>query len=110
MFYMRFYYDKVTGEILTSRWASGEIIVPTVEQERTMLPELEGRTDEDTGILEFTDEETAPVDKFGVMKPVIDIAQDPPALTWEKWPEPEEPSENDPISGDELLTMFEEVL
>ena len=29
MFYMRFYYDKVTGEILTSRWASGEIVVPT---------------------------------------------------------------------------------
>ena len=50
------------------------------------------------------------MDKFGVLKLVIDIAQDPPALTWEKWPEPEEPSENDPISGDELLTMFEEVL
>ena len=110
MFYMRFYYDKVTGEILTSRWASGEIVVPTMEQECAMLPELEGRTDEDTGVLEFTDEETAPVDKFGVMKPVIDIAQDPPALIWEEWPEPEEPSENDPVSGDELLTMFEEVL
>ena len=41
MFYMRFCYDKVTGEILTSRWASGEIVVPTVAQERTMLPELE---------------------------------------------------------------------
>ena len=110
MFYMRFYYDKVTGEILTSRWASGEIVVPTMEQECAMLPELEGRTDEDTGVLEFTDEKTAPVDKFGVMKPVIDIAQDPPALTWEEWPEPEEPSANDPVSGDELLTMFEEVL
>ena len=59
---------------------------------------------------EATAKETAPVGKFGVMKPVIDIAQDPPALTWEKWSEPEEPSENDPISGDELLTMFEEVL
>ena len=29
IFYMRFYYDKVTGEILTSRWASGEIVVST---------------------------------------------------------------------------------
>ena len=110
MFYMRFYYDKSTGEILTSRWASGEIVVPTVAQECTMLPELEGRTDEDTGVIEFTDEETAPVDKFGVMKPAVDLTQDPPSLTWEEWPEPAEPSDDDPVSGDELLTMFEEVL
>lgn len=110
MFYMRFYYDKSTGETLTSRWASGEIVVPTVAQERTMLPELEGRTDEDTGVIEFTDEETAPVDKFGVMKPVVDLMQGSPSLTWEEWPEPVGPSDDDPVSGDELLTMFEEVL
>ena len=77
-----------------------------------MLPELEGRTDEDTGILEFTDEETAPVGKCGVMKPVIDIAQDPPALVFTDWPEPElpEPSESDAVTGDEFLSMVEDVL
>ena len=110
MFYMRFYYDKSTGEILTGRWARGEIVVPNVEQERTMLPELEGRTDKDTGVIEFTDEETAPVDKFGAMQPVVDLTQDPPCLTWTELPAPQKPSDDDPISGNELLTMFEEVL
>lgn len=110
MFFMRIYYDKTSGEVVSSRWAKGGVIMPPHAQDFAERPELEGRTETDTGLFEWLDEEAAPLEKFGVKVPVVDVSQEPPALTWQEPPAPAEPTDEDEIGGDELLDMMEEVV
>lgn len=110
MFFMRIYYDKTSGEVVSSRWAKGGVILPPRAQDFAERPELEGRTETDTGLLEWLDEETAPLEMFGVKVPVVDVSQEPPVLTWQEPPAPAEPTDEDEIGGDELLGMIEEAI
>ena len=108
MFFMRIYYDKASGEVISSRWAKGSVILPPYAQDFAERPELTGRTEENTGLFEWLDEEAAPLEEFGVKKPVVDISQDPPILTWVEWPEPDptEVTDEDEISDSDALKII----
>lgn len=110
MFFMRIYYDKASGEVISSRWAKGNVLRPPHAQDFAERPELEGRTEENTGLFEWLDEEAAPLTEFGVKVPVVDVSQNPPVLMWQEPPAPAEPTDEDEISGNELLGMIEEVV
>ena len=107
-YFMRLYYDKSNGDVVSSRWAKGDIRVPNISEDFETLSELAGRSTEDTGVIEYLDEATAPTEEFGVKKPVVDISQDPPILTWVEWPEPDptEVTDEDEISDSDALKII----
>lgn len=112
MFYRRFYYDIVTGEPVSCFMARGDVVLPTRSEDFAVRPELSGRSEADTGLMEWLEEDAALETLFASKKPTADVSQDPPALVFTDWPEPElpEPSDSDEVTGDEFLAMVEGVL
>lgn len=109
MFYRRFYYDISTGEPVSCFMARGDVVLPTRSEDFAVRPELSGRSEADTGLMEWLEEDAALETLFASKKPTADVSQDTPALVFTDWLEPE-PSESDVVTGDEFLAMVEEVL
>lgn len=112
MFYRRFYYDISTGEPVSCFMARGDVVLPARAEDFAVRPELYGRSEADTGRMEWLEEDAALETLFASKKPMADVSQDPPALVFTDWPEPElpGPSDSDVVTGDEFLSMVEEVL
>lgn len=110
MFYRRFYYDLSTGEPVSCFMARGDVVLPAQSEDFAVRPELSGRSEADTGRMEWLEEDAALETLFASKKPTADVSQDPPALVFTDWPELPEPSESDAVTGDEFLSMVEDVL
>ena len=112
MFYRRFYYDVVTGEPVSCFMARGDVVLPAPEEDFAVRSELSGRSEADTGRMEWLEEDAALETLFASKKPTADVSQIPPALVFTDWPEPELPelSDSDAVTGDEFLSMVEDVL
>lgn len=110
MFYRRFYYDIVTGEPVSCFMARGDVVLPAQAEDFAVRSELSGRSEADTGLMEWLEEDAALETLFASKKPTADVSQDPPALVFTDWPELPEPSESDAVTGDEFLSMVEDVL
>lgn len=107
--YYRIYYDIASGEPLATVWARGDVHAPELAEDFARLPGLAGRTEADAGCWEKLAEDTELEGLIRSKKPVFDISQEPPVLSWVDWPEPE-PSDSDAVTGDEFLSMVEDVL
>ena len=103
--FYRIYFASDTGEPLAEAWAKGDIRVPTQAEDYTNLPGLAGRSAADTLCWEQLTEDAALEALLRLKKPVLDVGQTPPVLTWEDWPVPE-PSDEDEISADEALQIM----
>lgn len=103
--YYRIYYDPATGEPLATTWARGDVRVPTQTEDYANLPGLAGRSADATGCWERLAEDAELETLIQGKKPKLDVSQEPPALTWEDWPEPEQ-SDEDEISADEALEIM----
>lgn len=92
--------------------AQGDVVLPAQAEDFAVRPELSGRSEADTGRMEWLEEDASLETLFASKKPMADVSQDPPALVFTDWPEPElpEPSDSDVVTGDEFLSMVEEVL
>nr|DAI01987.1 MAG TPA: hypothetical protein [Caudoviricetes sp.] len=107
--FYRIYFNAADGEPLETAWAKGDIRVPTQAEDYTNLPGLAGRSAADTICWEQLTEDAALEALLRSKKPKMDVSQTPPALAWADWPEPEE-SDTDPVTGEELVKMIEEVV
>ena len=103
--YYRIYYDLSTGEPLATVWARGDIRVPDRAEDFGRLPGLAGRTESDVGYWEQLEADPELEGLIRSKKPVFDVAQNPPSLSWVDWPEPEQ-SDEDEISADEALAIM----
>lgn len=103
--FYRIYFNAADGEPLATTWAKGDIRVPTQEEDYAKLPVLAGRTEADTGCWEKLTEDTELEGMMRSKKPVFDITQNPPSLSWVDWPKPEQ-SDEDEISADEALAIM----
>lgn len=103
--FYRIYFDANSGEPLDTTWAKGDIRIPTQEEDYAKLPGLAGRTEADTGCWEQLTEDTELEGMMRSKKPVFDVSQNPPSLSWVDWPEPEQ-SDEDEISADEALAIM----
>ena len=103
--FYRIYFNAADGEPLATTWAKGDIRVPAQEEDYTNLPGLAGRAETDTGCWEQLTEDSELEGLICSKKPVFDIAQNPPVLSWVDWPEPEQ-SDEDEISADEALAIM----
>lgn len=97
-FVRRIYYDKLTGEVLDSHMAQGDIVVLPVSEELAILPELAGRTETDTGVLEWLTPDPEVEAMAAVKMPVVDVSGGVPVLGWADWPEPEPAPEYDELA------------
>ena len=107
--FYRIYFNATDGEPLVTAWAKGDIRVPAQEEDYTNLHGLAGRSAADTICWEQLSEDSELEGLICSKKPVLDVAQNPPALSWVDWPEPEQ-SDADPVTGEELMNMMEVVL
>lgn len=90
MFYRRIYYDKATGDVLDSRMASGDIRVLTRAEEFSTFSTLAGYTEETAGVLEWMEPDAEVEAQFeSQILERIDTAQEPPAMVFGPFPEPE---------------------
>lgn len=103
--FYRIYFNATDGEPLATTWAKGDIRVPAQEEDYANLPGLAGRTEADTGCWEQLTEDSELEGLICSKKPVFDVSQNPPSLSWEDWPEPEQ-SDEDEISADEALAIM----
>ena len=103
--FYRIYFDANSGEPLATTWAKGDIRVPEQEEDYANLPGLVGRAEADTGCWEQFTEDSELEGLICSKKPVFDVSQNPPSLSWEDWPEPEQ-SDEDEISADEALAIM----
>ena len=103
--FYRIYFAGDTGEPLETAWAKGDIRVPAQEEDYANLPGLAGRSAADTICWEQLTEDTELEGLMCSKKPVFDITQNPPVLSWVDWPEPEQ-SDEDEISADEALAIM----
>ena len=103
--YYRIYYDVASGEPLATVWARGDVHVPERAEDFGRLPGLAGRTEADAECWEQLTEDSELERLICSKKPVFDIKQNPPVLSWEDWPEPEQ-SDEDEISADEALAIM----
>ena len=88
-FFRRMYYDRVTGGAVHIRMAKGDLRIPPVSEDFGRQPELAGRSEADTALLEWRQEDPAAEALFGSMKPSVDLESDPPRLVWSEWPPPD---------------------
>ena len=103
--FYRIYFAGDTGEPLATAWAKGDIRVPAQEEDYTNLPGLVGRSTADTICWERLTEDAELERMICSKKPVFDLTQNPPSLSWGEWPEPEK-SDEDEISADEALAIM----
>ena len=103
--FYRIYFSGDTREPLATTWAKGDIRVPAREEDYANLYGLAGRTEADTGCWEQFTEDAELEGLMRSKKPVFDITQNPPVLSWVDWPEPEQ-SDEDEISADEALAIM----
>lgn len=103
--YYRIYYDIASGEPLATVWARGDVHVPDRSEDFGRLPGLAGRTEADAVCWEQLTEDTELEGLICSKKPVFDVSQNPPPLSWVEWPEPEQ-SDDDEISADEALAIM----
>ena len=103
--FYRIYFDANSGEPLATTWARGDIRVPAQEEDYANLHGLAGRTEADTICWEQLTEDAELEALMRSKKPVFDIQQKPPVLSWVDWPEPEQ-SDEDEISADEALAIM----
>lgn len=95
MFYRRIYYDLITGTILDSRMAQGDIRIQTVAEELASFPALREYTRSTVGLMEWLEPDAAVEAQFKVqMLERIDVTQIPHAMVFVDFPEPE-PDERD---------------
>ena len=107
--FYRIYFNAADGEPLATAWAKGDIRVPAQTEDYAKLPGLAGRSAADTICWERLTEDAELEALLRSKKPVFDVSQDPPVLSWVDWPEPEQ-SDADPVTGEELMNMMEVVL
>lgn len=103
--FYRIYFDANSGEPLAITWAKGNIRTPAQEEDYANLPGLAGRTEADVGCWEQISEDAELEGLICSKKPVFDVSQNPPSLSWVDWPEPEQ-SDEDEISADEALVIM----
>ena len=84
MFFRKIYYDNQTGDVLYSAMRSGSVVKTTFEQDVEAIAQLNGRTKENTGCLEYD----APVEEIeaGLTKAAsirVDVSRHPHKLIFE---------------------------
>lgn len=90
MFIRRHYYDLTTGETIWSYMLNGNIKKSTVTEELETVAELEGRTLENTGVMEWLEPNTEIEAKMnGDYIVSVDISSVPHALVFTERPKPE---------------------
>ena len=96
MFVRKLYYDLATGVVLSSHMRQGNVRMTTFAEDVAVLPELAGRTEENTGCMVWetpnADTEAAFAAATGVS---VDVAQTPHAVVFDYTPIPAEP---DPVA------------
>ena len=103
--FYRIYFNAADGEPLATVWARGDVRVPERSEDFSRLPGLAGRAEADVGCWEQLTEDAELEGLIWSKKPVFDVSQNPPSLSWVDWPEPEQ-SDEDEISADEALAIM----
>ena len=102
MFIRKLYYDKTTGEVLSSHMRQGSVKMTTFAEDTAALPELAGRTEADTGCMVWespdAEIEAAFADATGVS---VDVTQTPHAVVFDYTP-----VVSDEISDSEALRII----
>lgn len=104
--YYRIYYDRNSGESICTTWARGDVRIPEQDEDFAWLPALSGRTKADTGIWERMAHDAELEWRMQTKLPRFELSGGTAALTWTDFP----PVETGEVSGEELLSMVEEVL
>lgn len=78
MFIRKLYYDLITGEVLSSHVRQGNVIMTTFAHDIAILPELTGRTEENTGCIVWTEPDAAIEESFSnATRITVDINANP---------------------------------
>ena len=95
MFYRRLYYDLATGGFISSRMSQGGIYITDVADDFARLPELVGRTPDDTGLFEWLEPDAEIEDSFARATSVaVDVSGTEPQIVFDFTPAPSEPSDD----------------
>lgn len=87
MFIRKLYYDLSTGEVLDSHMRQGGVRMTTFEHDVSAIPELEGRTESDTGCIVWTEPNAEIEANFEAATGIsVDVTQDPPVIVWDYTP------------------------
>ena len=89
-FFRRMYYDRTTGEAVHIRMAKGDVRLPDPAEDFARQPELRGRSDADTALLEWRTEDAAAELLFRTKKPSVHLSGGQPRLIWSEFPPEEE--------------------
>lgn len=91
LFLRRFYYDRASGRAVYSSMARGDIRRPTRAEDFALLPELAGRTPDDTGLFEWLEPDAEIEDDFARAALVtVDLSGAEPVLAFSDAHETEE--------------------
>ena len=111
MFIRRHYYDLNTGDTVWSYMVEGNIMRRSTLDELNTIPELNHRTQDDTGVFEWLEPNEEIESKFnGNYSVSIDVSTTPHALVFTEIPEPEPiPEDEQPASPEDYETALEEL-
>lgn len=94
MFIRKLYYDKTTGEVLSSHMRQGNVKMTTFAEDVETLPELAGRTEADTICMMWTEPDAALEEAFSKATGVtVDVSVTPHQIVFDYTPVPVEPDE-----------------
>lgn len=97
MFIRKLYYDLTTGTVLSSHMRQGNVRMTTFAEDVSVLPELAGRTEADTGCMVWTEPDAAIEEAFSKATGVsVDVAARPHQVVFDFTPLPIEP---DPVEA-----------
>ena len=95
MFIRKLYYDKTTGEVLSSHMRQGNVKMTTFAEDINVLAELAGRTEADTGSMVWGEPDAALEEAFFKATGVsVDVSAEPHQIIFDFTPLPVEP---DPV-------------
>lgn len=87
MFIRKLYYDSTTGTVLSSHMRQGSVRMTTFAEDVASLPELAGRTEEDTGCMVWETPNAETEAAFAAATGVsVDVTQTPHALVFDYTP------------------------
>ena len=78
MFVRKLYYDLITGEVLSSHMRQGSVKMTTFVHDVAILPELAGRSEENTGCMVWTEPDAAIEESFSnATRIIVDVNVNP---------------------------------
>lgn len=104
-FLRRHYYDKSTGATVCSYMMQGAISIRTAAEDFGVYPELEGRSLEDTGVLEWT-EPVAEIEDGFVRAYTVTVVDGAPVFDFTPPALPEPETTPDPTEMQQALEVL----